>query len=229
VVWVQTFAIDQDEVTHAEYQACARAGKCPKAGPNYKDYDRPRQPIVGVSWYDAVDYCERHGKRLPSEAEWEKAARGPDAETHPWGSQPATCERAVIMDERGRSCGTPKAFGHPEKGRTYEIGSRPAYRYGLRDMSGNSWEWVQDWASKSWAECGAACQGVDPKGPCGGSRSGCSKHYSKVVRGGSWYWPAEHASGFYRRFHFPKNQPFHHFGFRCAASVEQAKALAAKP
>jgi len=224
-VWLQTFHMDLYEVTYAEYKTCEKQGKCPKAGPNYNDFDRPRQPITGISWFDAVKYCEAHGKHLPTEAQWEKAARGTDGRLYPWGNEPATCERSVIMDKTGRGCGTPKAGGHPEKGRPLEVGTRPAGIFGLFDMSGNSWEWVYDWYSSSYAACGAACQGVDPKGPCDGSTN-CPGRYRRVVRGGSWYWPAEMASSIYRRPHFPANHPFHHFGFRCAASVDEAKKLA---
>lgn len=224
-VFVQTFYMDRYEVTNAEYQACVKRGQCPPAGPRYVDYDRPRQPITGVSWYDAVAYCRANGKHLPTEAEWEKAARGPDGHLYPWGDEPVTCARAVIMDASGRSCGVKKQRGaHPEKGRTLEVGSRPPGVYGLFDMVGNSWEWVYDWYSPSWADCGPDCAGPDPKGPCGG-RSPCPGHKQKVVRGGSWYWPASHATGVFRRPHFPSNEPFHHFGFRCAASPDEARRL----
>jgi formylglycine-generating enzyme required for sulfatase activity len=230
-VWVQTFHMDLYEVTYAEYQACVKAGGCPKREPNYDDYSRPRQPMVGVTWFDAVAYCRAQGKHLPTEAEWEKAARGPDGATYPWGEEPATCERAVIKDRRGRGCGTPKKGRHPEKGRTLEVGTRPPGVYGLFDMAGNSWEWVADWYTKSWADCGADCEGVDPRGPCGGSAEPCRGHAYKVVRGGSWYWPGTYAKGYHRRPHWPENEwpRYHHFGFRCAASVSEAGALAARP
>ncbi len=225
-VFVQTFYMDTHEVTVEEYRACVRSGRCPEAGPRYLDFDRPRQPITGVSWYDAVAYCRAQGKRLPTEAQWEKAARGTDGRLYPWGNEPVDCRRAVIMDASGRSCGVRKARGgHPEKGRPLEVGSRPPGLFGLHDMIGNVWEWVADWYSPSYGACGADCLGVDPAGPCDG-REPCPGHHRRVVRGGSWYWPAAYATAIRRRPHVPRNDPeFHHFGFRCAATVEEARAL----
>jgi len=227
-VWLQTYYMDINEVTYGEYKDCQKAGKCGKAGPLYNDFSRARQPMVGMNWYDADTYCKAQGKHLPTEAQWEKAARGPDGKLFPWGDEPVTCERAIIKDKRGRSCGVPKKGKQGDKGRTFEIGARAPGVYGLYDMSGNAWEWVADWASKSYAECGAACEGVDPKGPCGGVEP-CKGHKEKIVRGGSWYWDASYATAIYRRLHYPQNQPYHHFGFRCAASVDEARALPAGP
>lgn len=223
-VWLQTYFIDRYEVTYAEYEACEKAGECPRSGPRYTDFDHPRMPIQGVSWHDAVRYCEVQGKQLPTEAQWEKAARGPDGELWPWGDEPATCERAIIRDESGRSCGLKKAISKPETGRPWDVGSRPPGPNGLYDMIGNSWEWVADWYSRSYEDCGEACLGVDPQGPCDGAET-CPGHAHKIVRGGSWYWDETRATAAYRRAHVPSNRPFHHFGFRCAATVEQAKAL----
>jgi formylglycine-generating enzyme len=224
-VWVETFYMDQYEVTFEEYQACVKAHKCDKAGPKYKDYSRPQQPIVGISWYDAVKFCQVQGKHLPTEAEWELAARGKDGRLYPWGNEAATCERAVIKDDKGRSCGVKKKKGsHPEKGRTWEIGKMASTLHGLYDMAGNSWEWVYDWYSRSYEKCGEECLGRNPKGPCQGAKH-CPKHYKKIVRGGSWYWDASYATTTYRRAHVPSNDPYHHFGFRCAASLEEASAM----
>ena len=226
-VWLQTFYMDETEVTVEAYKACIKARKCRRGGPNYSDFSRPKQPITGISWYDADTFCKAQGKHLPTEAEWEKAARGPDGDLYPWGSDPANCDLAVIRDDAkgGRSCGVKKMKGgHGDTGRVLEVRSTPAQRYGLYEMVGNAEEWTADWYSSSWKDCGEDCEGIDPKGPCAGAPR-CPGHKSKTVRGGSWYWPASHATGIHRRPHFPTNSPYHHFGFRCAASVEEAKRL----
>jgi sulfatase modifying factor 1 len=227
-VWLETFYVDKTEVTVEAFRACQkrenRRERCGYGEPFYPDFSRPKQPMVAVTWYRAVEFCKLHGKHLPTEAEWEKAARGPDGELFPWGNAPVDCDRAVIMDSRGRSCGVKMESEWPDKGRTFEVASKPAGRYGLFDMSGNAWEWVHDWHSKSYAACGESCRGGNPRGPCGGADR-CPGHSEKVVRGGSWYWPADYATGAYRRPHFPNNRPFHHFGFRCAASLEEGEEL----
>jgi sulfatase modifying factor 1 len=238
-VSVSTFFMDKYEVTYGDFMACVKTGKCntrpcvrakkcnKKAGPRYRDFNRPKQPISGISWYAAVEYCRAMGKHLPTETQWEKAARGPDGDTHPWGNDTSTCERAVIRHPtKGRSCGIRKK-GSSTIGRPLVVGSRPAGRYGLYDMIGNIEEWVADWYSMDWKTCGAACQGKDPKGPCDGADP-CRGHRWKVVKGGSWYWPKCAATGYHRRPHYPRNQPsYHHFGFRCAASVDEAAKLVA--
>ena len=223
-VWLQTFYMDRYEVTFAQYQRCAKERRCAPAKPIYPDFSRPRQPMVGVSWYDAVQYCEAHGKHLPTEAQWEKAARGADGRRYPWGARRATCKLAVIKDGRGRSCGVRQRGRYADRGRTFEVGTRPPTQFGLYDMAGNSWEWVADWYSRSYEACGDACRGVDPLGPCAGAAP-CRGHRHKVVRGGSWYWPADLATTSYRRYHVPSNKPYHHFGFRCAASQPELQAL----
>ena len=219
-IWVQSFYMDKTEVTYSAYQSCVQKGDCPPAKPSYSDYNRPNQPMVGLSWYAADTYCKAQDQFLPSEAQWEKAARGPDGAQTPFGLDTVSCEHAVVMNEDGRSCGTKKLKGsHPDKGRTWEVGLKPAGAYGLYDMVGNAEEWVSDWFSASWETCGDACSGLDPLGPCG-TAAKCSGHPLKMVKGGSWYWPAEHAKSWHRRPHVPSNDPYHHFGFRCAASLK---------
>ena len=219
-VWVDTFYMDLTEVTVAAYRACVDAGKCPDQGPKYADFRGPKQPITGVDWFAARDYCSFAQKRLPTEAQWELAARGYEGDHNPWGNEPPDCDRAVIKSDAGRSCGEKKRRGKaPETGRVLEVGSRPPGRFGLVDMSGNVEEWVADWWTPSWEGCAESCEGENPRGPCNGEDV-CDSHEFRVVRGGSWYWPAEHATGYHRRRHQPQNAPvFHHFGFRCARDL----------
>jgi len=228
-IWMPTYYMDKTEVTMEAYKACVKAGNCVKSGPKYVDFDRPKQPVTGISWYEANTFCKAQGKHLPTEAEWEKAARGENGDIYPWGNAPATCENSVIMDAKGRSCGQTKRGKNPEKGRVLEVCSKGETRYGLCDMIGNAEEWVADWYTANYEECGEACKGINPKGPCDGNDAEkCEKLRYKVVKGGSWYWPAEHATGIHRRSHVPSNNPGHHFGFRCAASQAEAEALLKK-
>ena len=223
-IWVDTFYMDITEVTVEAYDACVAGGACREARTVYEDYSRPRQPKVGVTWFDAVAYCTAHAKHLPTEAEWEKAARGTDGRLYPWGDRVATCRDAVIEDRRGRSCGVQKRGESRDKGRTFVVGTRPANQYGLFDMAGNAWEWVNDWYSPDYAKCGESCQRPNPRGPCDG-HSPCPGRFYRVVRGGSWYYGAEMATTVYRRFHFPANRPYHHFGFRCAATLGEVARM----
>lgn len=225
-VWLDAYHMDETEVTVAAYDACVAEQKCKPAKTSYDDFSRPLQPKVGANWYRADEYCRALGKHLPTEAEWEKAARGADGRLYPWGDEPATCERAIIEDARGRSCGVKKAGAQAWKGRTFEVKSRAPNQYGLYDMSGNAWEWVADWYSQSYASCGEACRGKNPKGPCAGAAR-CSGHYRKLVRGGSWYWKAPYATTVFRQPHVPDNRPYHHYGFRCAATLAEARGLEA--
>lgn len=210
-ILLSTFFLDQYEVTASEYQKCVKAGGCKPAKTNYRGYSKPGQPKLGVSWYDAQDYCLWRGKTLPTEAQWEKAARGSEGDMYPWGNSSATCTNSIIQENSKKGCGT---------GKTWNTGSRPAFRFGLYDMAGNSWEWVADWYSSSYGDCGLNCSGKDPLGPCAGMEQ-CSSTPYKVVRGGSWWWPAEYAVSSNRRPHYPANRPYHHFGFRCAMNIEK--------
>ncbi len=136
------FRIDKTEVTVADYARCVKAGNCPKpvsdpdAG-NWGHADRDHHPMNNVSWSEANSFCQWAGKRLPTEQEWEKAARGTDGRTYPWGTQEPTCDRAVVAQDGG-GCG---------KQSTWPVCSKPDgdSPYGLCDMAGNVWEWTADW------------------------------------------------------------------------------------
>jgi len=140
------FWLDRTLVTNAAYRECVAAGGCKKNDSHIptemkagldEEFGRPAQPVVGVSWEDARAYCAWRGKRLPKEAEFEKAARGTDGRRFAWGSEAPTPERAVF----GRSLGT-----GPGHGTTDDVGTHPAGRgpYGHEDLAGNVWEWLED-------------------------------------------------------------------------------------
>ena len=211
-IFVRTFWMDRHEVTNALYAECVDAGVCEAPFP-YREFRRPAQPVVAMHWRDADAYCRWRGQRLPTEAEWERAARGPDSTIFPWGDEPTPCVHANVKDNRGHGCGTET---------THDVGSMPAGHWGLFDMAGNVDEWVADWYAPCYAgcpdECGEACAGEDPRGPCGGAAE-CPGRRLRVVRGGSWWWPITHATGTYRRGKPPVNAVHHRYGFRCAGDV----------
>jgi formylglycine-generating enzyme required for sulfatase activity len=175
-VALSAFEIDRTEVTVAAYKACFDAGQCSLASTsmycNWGVAGKEQHPINCVTWAQAKEYCEWAGKRLCTEAEWEKAGRGTDGRKYPWGNEMASCAYAV-MDDGGIGCGT---------GATMAVGSKTAGAspYGTLDMAGNVWEWVSDWYDSEFYEvCATNCS--DPQGPGGGS--------SHVFRGGSFYDP----------------------------------------
>ena len=136
------FGIDRTEVRVDEYAACVLSGACTRPGTrascNWSDADRGDHPINCVNWEQARNYCAWVGKRLPSEQEWEKAARGEDGRVFPWGDEPATCDVAVIESgAEGRGCG---------HGSTWPVASLESGRspYGIFDMAGNVLEWTAD-------------------------------------------------------------------------------------
>jgi len=144
-VAVSSFLLDSTEVTNGQYLECVSAGACKPyrdnvargfhAGPE-AGFRGPEQPVVGVSWFDASDYCKFRGKRLPSEAEWERAARGDDRRTYAWGNTAPDPQRLACF---GRKVGAPGAT-------TMKVGSYPDGRgpYGHFDLTGNVWEWTAD-------------------------------------------------------------------------------------
>ena len=141
-VSVPEFKIDVTEVTVAQYRACVdNNADCSEPSTefdncNWNYSDREEHPVTCISWTQASEYCEWVGKRLCSESEWEKAARGLDGRIYPWGNEEATCDRAVMISgEEIYGCG---------EDRTWQVGSRPAGMHGLYDMAGNVIEWVED-------------------------------------------------------------------------------------
>ena len=208
-VTVSTFLMDRREVSNAAYAECVDAAVCAPAFP-FRGFGAPDLPAVAMRWEDARAYCAWKGKRLPFEAEWERAARGAGNTRWPHGDERGGCGRVHVRDARGRGCGTEL---------TRPVGTLPAGHWGLHDMAGNVDEWVQDWFSDCYrgcpGECGDDCAGVDPRGPCGGAAA-CPGRSRRVVRGGSWWWSEPFATGSRRRGKPPSNTAHHRYGFRCA-------------
>jgi eukaryotic-like serine/threonine-protein kinase len=138
-VTLPAFRIDRLEVTQAEYLRCVKAGACAQPV-RYPEADGAMLPAIGVSWSDASRYCAWAGKRLPTEAEWERAARGDDGRTYPWGAG-LDCARANFGSFLGDG-----PCGQSNPGKVLPVGSRPsgASPVGALDMAGNVWEWVAD-------------------------------------------------------------------------------------
>ena len=145
LVKTPAFWLDTTEVTNSKYLECVSAGACQPyrddvargfhAGPE-AGFRGVEQPVVGVSWFDAGAYCTFRGKRLPGEAEWERAARGDDARKYAWGNATPDAQRLACF---GRKVGAPGATTMP-------VGSYPEGRgpYGHLDLTGNVWEWTRD-------------------------------------------------------------------------------------
>ena len=209
-VFVETFLMDLHKVRNADYEACIEAGYCNRPIA-FRGYMRPRQPKVGVSWYDAAAYCALAGARLPTEAEFERAAGGLEGTRYPWGDDPRACTHAIVETRDGKGCG---------RGTTRDVMSTPPGHFGLYDLSGNVWEWVHDWYSTSYAACGTSCEGSNPRGLCDGAAECPAARAQKVVRGGSWWYPIARATSRARRGSGAPNRGPHRFGFRCARDLD---------
>lgn len=211
---VSSFFLDVHEVTNAEWSACVAAGDCRRL-PRFQGYLGAQQPAVAMRWDEAAAYCARRGARLPTEAEFERAASGPGDTRYPWGDAPgAPCENAIVMTREGRGCG---------RGVTWPVMSRPAFAFGLHDLAGNVWEWTNDAYAPCYRgcdrACGDACSGRDPRGICGGAADCPESRGLRVVRGGSWWHEIDRAVASARRGVPAENPNPHRFGFRCARDL----------
>lgn len=203
-VFLDAFWIDKTEVTTRQYNRCVRTGVCtPASYAHDARYAGGDLPVVGVTWQDAQTYCQWAGAALPTEAQWEKAVRGPsaspeDSRIYPWGNQLATCEYAVMNDGHGDGCGQGTIPG--------PVGSKPkgASPYGALDMAGNLWEWTADWYDQGYY---AVSPSRNPSGPAGGTY--------RVARGGSLTNIASGVRAASRDLNLPGSWG-REVGFRCA-------------
>ncbi len=177
-------------------------------GPESNTLGLQDHPVVNVSWEDAAAYCEWAGRRLPTEAEWEKAARGPDENLYPWGEKPL---RQTYLNYADLHTGFSWYSRKDNDGYkfTAPVGAYPegSSFYGVFDMAGNVWEWVSDWYDRA---AYSRASSSNPTGPAYGTE--------RVLRGGSWMsdlWSVRSAN---RSRYLPETtRPF--VGFRCAKSA----------
>jgi formylglycine-generating enzyme required for sulfatase activity len=235
-VTLAPFCIDEFETTTKKYVACSDSGACRRAGDtndwdgikasdkkafdplcNVRNFsDKGDHPINCVNWQMADEYCKAQGgARLPTEAEWEFAARGPDGRKYPWGDEVPT---SGYLNACGKECVAWGNKHNQEEIAMYEgddgfpntapVGSFPKgkSRYGVQDVVGNVWEWVSDYYAPYTADAE-----TDPKGPATGD--------DRVVRGGAWNggYPSWVEPTF--RYHYKASERSYGLGFRCAKSL----------
>ncbi|GKS56576.1 hypothetical protein YTPLAS18_01030 [Nitrospira sp.] len=213
MVMLDPYLMDKYEVSNKQFGEFMKVTQ--HQAPAYWDdprLNKPEQPVVGVNWHDAMSYCEWKSKRLPTEAEWEKAARGPAGFVYPWGNEfdPSKANYGKQRD------GTMPVDSYPE-GASY---------YGVHNMAGNVFEWVSDWYDPQWY--GRLVTSVNPRGPSEPIWLGGTGTYvdrltvgeKRVIRGGSWIAPEATLRTTHRFWNHPLNNSYGvGLGFRCAQTA----------
>jgi eukaryotic-like serine/threonine-protein kinase len=216
-VFLDDFYIDQYEVTNLRYAACVQAGKCtpPKEASSstrtdFGNLDFANYPVLNLNWYQAMAYCEWRGGRLPTEAEWEKAARGTDGRLYPWGDEwdPERANYCEISCNQYGNDGTyDDGYAATAPVGSFSAGASP---YGIMDMAGNVAEWVADWYAEDWYLTSSYADSVlvNPAGP--------ENRETKVLRGGSWLGNSRRLRAIQRDAAYPGQEGAATVGFRCA-------------
>ena len=184
-VFVSAFIMERYEVTQQQFEKVM--------ADNPSDFSGANLPVERVTWYEARDYCKQIGKRLPTEAEWEKAARGGTATKFYWGD---------AMDDRHAW------YWDNAAKTTHAVGQKKPNAFGLYDMAGNVWEWVADYYGDAYY---ATSRKHDPKGPFVGKY--------RSMRGGSWKDFDNFLRASRRNYDLPSGR-FNYIGFRCAKSAK---------
>lgn len=195
-VYLDAFHIDKFEVTNLRYETYVlESGDRPAAWGDSNPRLDPHRPVTGILWEEAQAFCQWYGKRLPTEAEWEKAARGSDGRLYPWGDE----------WERGRANAGKDGHRGPVSVVAYPRGSSP---FGAVNMVGNVQEWVADYYDPDYY---ARSPTHNPTGP--------EKTLDHVLRGGYWASPTERANAVHRNSSHSA-RPNERVGFRCAMDWE---------
>ncbi|WP_078118708.1 formylglycine-generating enzyme family protein [Thiosocius teredinicola] len=212
---VPAFLLDRNEVTVAEFRACVASGDCSEPLTNqrnqycnYGHAERDEHPVNCLDWGQAVAYCQAQGGRLPTEPEWEYAARAGSSSRYPWG-EAVDCSTAIVDEV------SPDASDREPDGcytdATWPVGSRAANAFGLFDMHGNAGEWTASWYAPD------ALTAYYAKGDLAGPADG----RQRVVRGGSWDENRPNLRSSFRNVKPPEQDGaiYGSVGFRCAADA----------
>ena len=207
-VYLDAYEIDKYEVTVEEYIRCVAAHKCTSLPKEDLKYYKPKQPARMVTWDEARSYCAWVGKRLPTEAEWEKAARGPNNYINPWGNRPVKNE---VDSAIGGGLANVGSYKNDMSG------------YSVYDMAGNVSEWVADWFAFDYKHADSR----NPQGPPKGETSRYLAEPMRTVRGGSFL---TNIKGAFQESYFSlarygvkPGSGTPNVGFRCAKSVMTQK------